>query len=248
MLQTAANAEPAQQTLSQPPTLNPADYRGFVDDPDAVLVRSFRSGDAFAFELLVRRHEQRLLNVARSITKNREDAEDVVQDSFLKAFKHLDSFRGDSRFSSWLTRITINQALMRKRGWRPNTIAIDECGESRRGITICELKANNSTPEELCARREFERLLLDWTSDISEASKRVLKLHAFEQLPDAQIAQLLGITQSAVKARLFRLRRELRKKVDRLRRSAEYFGNVRTKQNRFHCRGLFALSRSGKLI
>jgi RNA polymerase sigma-70 factor (ECF subfamily) len=87
-----------------------------TEDPDVALVRALRSRTATAFNDLVKRHERRLLSAALRITRNREDAEDVVQGSFLNVFRHLDSFRGDSQFATWLTRITINQALMKIRG------------------------------------------------------------------------------------------------------------------------------------
>src|SRR5215510_7252657 len=224
MLQQAiTNAASALAVRNQPsdrPTkLRAAHYR-FVDDPDAALVSSLRARDAMAFDLLVKRHERRLLSVAIRITKNREDAEDAVQDSFLNVFKHLDSFRGASRFRSWLTRITINQALMKIRTKPRKTTSLEELTERKGGVAPCEIKNGAYTPEQLCSQREFERLLFDWTAGMKEGSRRVLELRAVENLADEKIAQVLGLSLSAAKSRLFRARRELRKRMEKHARSA----------------------------
>src|SRR3981081_4690023 len=105
-------------------TSSSADRR--VAEEDAVLVATTKTGDTRAFELLVERHERMIFSLARRMTGNREDAEDVVQQSFQKAFIHLKKFEGESLFSTWLTRIAINEALMllrRKRGSRELSIA-----------------------------------------------------------------------------------------------------------------------------
>src|SRR5215472_18268275 len=135
----ASAREVRNQTSDVPAKLRTTARYRFADDPDAALVSSFRAGNALAFDHLVKRHERRLVNVALRITKNREDAEDVVQDSFLNAFRHLDGFRGDSRFLSWLTRITINQALMTIRTKRRNIMSIDERLEREEGVITCEI-------------------------------------------------------------------------------------------------------------
>src|SRR5215813_4915345 len=116
-------------------------------DADAALVSPLRTGDTSAFEVLVRRHQGRLFKVALRITNNREDAEDAVQDAFLNAFKHLDNFRGDSQFATWLTRITINQALMAMRAKPRNTTSLDEGRETEEGETAYQIPAGGYTPE-----------------------------------------------------------------------------------------------------
>lgn len=226
MLQQAiTNSASAQEARNQSPDgptiLRAGAHCAFADDPDAALVSFLRSGEASAFDLLVRRHERRLLNVAQKITKNREDAEDVVQDSFLNVFKHLDSFRGDSRFLTWLTRITINQALMTVRGKRQNTISLDERHANEEGVTASKIHSGAYTPEQLCLQLEFERLLFDWTAGMKEKSRRVLELRAVADLAEKEIAQVLGLTLSAAKTRLFRARRELRKRMEKHIHSAK---------------------------
>jgi|SRR5215470_4757469 len=220
MLQQAiANPACARQLPNQPADV-PAKLRvaagcKFADDPDAALVSSFRDGDALAFDHLVKRHERRLVNVALRITNNREDAEDVVQDSFLNAFRHLDGFRGDSRFLSWLTRITINQALMTIRTKRRNIMSIDERLEREEGVITCEIKSSGYTPEQLCFQLEFERLLIYWTAGMKEEERQVLELRAVGGLADQEIARVLGLSLSAAKSRLFRARRELRNRMEK---------------------------------
>jgi len=219
------------QPSDRPTKLRAGHYR-FEDDPDAALVNSLRAKEAMAFDLLVKRHERRLLNVAMRITKNREDAEDVVQDSFINVFKHLDSFRGASRFLSWLTRITINQALMKIRTKPRNTASLHELTESTGGLASCEIKNGGYTPEQLCYQREFERLVFHWTAGMKEDSRRVLELHAVEELADEEIAQVLGISLSAAKSRLFRARRELRERMEKHACAAKYSRTARARRKR----------------
>jgi RNA polymerase sigma-70 factor (ECF subfamily) len=123
-----------------------------LTDPDAVLVEALKANPPAAFDDLVKRYRRRLLTVATRITKNREDAEDVVQESFLKVFKKIDSFRGASKFSSWLTRIVINRALMLIRGNTQNFVSIDEGMEVGDRAKRPEMIASGYTPEQLCAR------------------------------------------------------------------------------------------------
>ena len=214
-----ASAQEARNQPSDLPTnLKGPAHCGLKDDPDAALVNSFRAGDALAFDLLVRRHERQLLIVALRITRNREDAEDVVQDSLLNAFKHLNSFRGECRVLSWLTRITINQALMAMRGKSRKTTSLDDHFENEEVIT-CEANSGGYTPEQFCSQLEFERQLFDWTAGMKVESRQVLELRAMGLRQD-EIAQILGLSLSAAKSRVFRARRELRRRIDRNIRSA----------------------------
>src|SRR5436309_9285847 len=117
---------------------------------DLALVHASKSGDVAAFEELVKRYDRKLLRIAQHLTHNREDAEDVVQEAFLKAFQHLDQFRENSKFSTWLIRITLNQSLMKLRKRRPTReVSIDnnfQSDEESRPIDVADLAPN---PEEL---------------------------------------------------------------------------------------------------
>jgi len=124
--------------------------RSFTD-PDAALVEALKAQTPAAFDDLVKRYGRRLLTVAMRITKNREDAEDVVQESFLKVFKKIDSFRCASKFSSWLTQIAINQALMLIRGNTRNFVSIDEgmeVGNRGKGqnLQLAAIRLSSSVP------------------------------------------------------------------------------------------------------
>src|SRR5712671_983506 len=125
------------------------DRRSFAD-PDALLVEALKARNAAAFDDLVKQFGRRLLNVAMKITKNREDAEDVVQEAFLKVFKNIDGFRSCSKFASWLTRIAINQALMMIRGNRQKFVSIDEGTEIETRFASLATAASGCTPEQLC--------------------------------------------------------------------------------------------------
>ena len=197
-------------------------------DPDAALVDSLRAQMPMAFDNLVRRHERRLLNVALRVTNNREDAEDVVQESFLKVFRRLESFRGDSRFATWLTRITINQALMTVRTHTRKFISLHDSLETEDHIVIKEIKARELTPEQLYAQSEFKRLVFDRSAGMKPLSRWVFELRVAD-LSEVEIAQITGLTVSAVKTKLCRARRELRKRIDQYLLSAKMLRIKRTK-------------------
>lgn len=226
MLYLAKSPSPIQDTKEGFAQINESNGFRFVDG-DAALVGSLRSGDRGAFEALAKRHQRRLFRTALNITNNREDAEDAVQDAFLNAFKHLDSFRGDSRFITWLTRITINQALMAMRARPRKTTSLDEGCETEAGTTTYEIAASGYTPEQLCLQREFERVLFTGTAGMSKRLRHVWRLHIIHHLTDREIAHALGVTVMAAKSRLFRARHELRKRMENYTRSVSASRTVR---------------------
>jgi RNA polymerase sigma-70 factor, ECF subfamily len=189
-------------------------------DPDAALVEALKARTPAAFDDLVKRYGRRLLTVAMRITKNREDAEDVVQESFLKVFKKIDSFRACSKFATWLTQIAMNQALMLIRGNTQNFVSIDEGMEVGHRAKRPEITAGGYTPEQLCAQREFEVVLLN-LANVRKSSRRVMELRVKHDLSEIEIAQVLTLTLSAVKARLYRGRLDLREAMSRRLDSAK---------------------------
>jgi len=194
---------PTDQFLTQPSP------KGRVRDEDASLVAGLRTRDQEAFTDLIRRYQRPLLSVALRISKNHEDAEEIIQDAFLRVFQRIESFRGESLFRTWLTRITINEALMKIRKPKRDYVSIDACGEN--GISATkELKAAGYTPEESCAVRELESMGLSLLPKISLASQPVLKLCGQMQLTLAEAAERLRLKPSTVKSRLRRGRKELR--------------------------------------
>ena len=203
-----------------------ANVRSFTD-PDAALVEALKAGTSAAFDDLVKQFGRRLLNVAMKITKNREDAEDVVQEAFLKVFKKIGSFRGASKFSSWLTQIAINQALMLIRRNTQNFVSIDEGTEVGYRAQRPEITAGGNTPEQLCAQREFEVVMLN-LKNVRKSSRGVMELRVKRELSEIEIAQVLNLTLSAVKARLYRGRLDLREVMSRSLDSAKL---ARTRKN-----------------
>jgi RNA polymerase sigma-70 factor (ECF subfamily) len=215
-----------QQTLEEtnapctPGELDRIPDLGSSADPDALLVEALKARTPAAFDDLVKRYGRRLLTAAMRITKNREDAEDVVQESFLKVFKKIDGFRTCSKLATWLTRIAINQALMLIRGNTQNSVSIDEGMEVGNRAKRPEIAAGGYTPEQLCAQREFEVVMLN-LENVRKSSRRVMELRVKHDLSEIEIAQALNLTLSAVKARLYRGRLDLRDAVSRSLDSAK---------------------------
>ena len=181
---------------------------------DEALVAATRRGDAQAFEELVLRHRQKVLAVAQRITKNREDAEDVAQESLHKAFRHLNAFQEKSRFSTWLTRIAMNEAFMVLRRRRGFVEALpDNPDESMRSSAeaFVDLSPN---PEESYLRRERTELLTEAIDRLGSAIRTTILLRDIEERSVEETAQILGTSVSAVKARVFQGRRKLRRTVN----------------------------------
>jgi RNA polymerase sigma-70 factor, ECF subfamily len=178
-------------------------------DPDYALVTAAKRGDAHAFENLVSRHKRRVFAVALRITKNREDSEDVAQESFHKAFLHLGGFQQESQFSTWLTRITLNEAfaLLRRRRRIPEvpSATSDDTVNSVLG-TVVDQRPN---PEESCWRRERADILTRAINRLGPTIRRTIVLREIEDLSIKETARMLDTSVSAVKSRVFRGRREL---------------------------------------
>jgi RNA polymerase sigma-70 factor (ECF subfamily) len=177
---------------------------------DAVLVEAARRHDPDAFEEIVTRYGARILRLARNITRNREDAEEVSQDSFARAFLHVDSFRGDSRFYTWLTRIAINQALMKLRTRRRRELQ-HVYPDTPEEVQFCaEVADDTPTPEQQYSQKELQRILASAMEELPMASREVLQLREVEERSTAETARILGLSISAVKSRMLRGRQKLR--------------------------------------
>ncbi len=182
---------------------------GIDKDSDAALVSATKCGEAHAFEKLAMRHKRRVLAAAQRITNNREDAEDVVQESFHKAYLHLDDFQERSLFSTWLTRIAVNQALMvlrrRRRALEVFPTSPDEGAES-----VSEAFVDRTpNPEESCWRRERAELLSAAINRLSPTIRRTILLRDIEERSVKETARILGASIAAVKSRVSRGRRDL---------------------------------------
>jgi RNA polymerase sigma-70 factor (ECF subfamily) len=201
-----------------------------VATEDAALVASAKAGDARAFELLVARHERKIFLVAQRMTRNREDAEDVVQQSFQNAFIHLKRFAGNSLFSTWLTRIAINEALMllrKRRGAREVPVA-ESNTEDETALPL-DIPDTSPNPEDSCLQREQEQILSVAVSKLTPRMRKAIELRDLGDLSTGETAQVMGLSVAAVKGRLFHGRRRLRKTLKPYVESARKYGTRRGK-------------------
>jgi RNA polymerase sigma-70 factor (ECF subfamily) len=181
---------------------------------DGALVAAVKCGDTQAFEELVLRHKQRVLAVAQRITNNREDAEDVVQESFHKAFLHLDAFQEKSRFSTWLTRIAMNEAFMSLRRKRGIFEVLPESPDNGMQSSSDAFVDQSPNPEESCSQRERTELLTEAISRLGPTIRKAILLRDIEERSVEETAQILGASITAVKARVFQGRRKLRRTLN----------------------------------
>src|SRR5467141_3649149 len=181
---------------------------------DMNLVAAAKNGNKKAFETLVERHEQRIFFVARRITRTREDAEDVVQQSFQKAFTHLRNFEGRSAFSTWLTRIAITEALMflrRSRGLRE--VLIDDLNGNEETATGLEVPDASPDPEASYSRREWAEMLFLAVNELPPGIRRAIQLRELDERSSEETARIMGMSVSALKGRMFHGRRKLRERL-----------------------------------
>ncbi len=181
---------------------------------DNALVAATKRGYTQAFEELVLRHRQRVLAAAQRITNNREDAEDVAQESFHKAFLHLDAFQERSRFSTWLTRIAMNEAFMLLRRRRGVVEVLPESPDDGMKSSSEAFVDHSPNPEESCWRRERTKLLREAINCLGPAIRTTILLRDIEERSVKETAQILGVSITAVKARIFQGRRKLRRTVN----------------------------------
>ena len=173
------------------------------------LVAAAKQGQAEAFATLCQPYARRLIRNAHRITRNHEDAEDALQDAFLSAFIHIKNFDGRSSFSTWLTRIAINSALMtlrKKRSSREIPIGSGELGANTVGWDVPDPSAN---PEKLCAQREKERLLREAICELRPSIRQAVEFQ-LRELSMEETAGMTGVSVTAAKGRLFHGRRALR--------------------------------------
>jgi RNA polymerase sigma-70 factor, ECF subfamily len=186
-----------------------------VDD-ELELVNSSRKGDTTAFSVLVRRYEGKIFRLAMNITQNREDAEDVLQEAFLKAYEHLDQFHGNSKFYTWIVRIAVNQALMKLRKRRSDrSVSLDEQIDTGEDTVVREIAAWDPDPEEQFSRDELHEILAGAIDELAPIYKTVFTLRDVDGLSTEETAEALDLSVPAVKSRLLRARLQLRDKLTR---------------------------------
>jgi RNA polymerase sigma-70 factor (ECF subfamily) len=192
-----------------------------VRDDEAQLVSAAKAGDASAFEELVNRYERKIFRLGMNITQNREDAEDVMQDAFLKSYQNLDRFQGDSRFYTWLVRIAVNEALMKLRKRRPNQVSLDEPLADSDDPIFREIEDWGPSPEQRFAQTELNEILTQVIGELDPIFRVVFLLRDVEGISTEEAAQILGISVPAVKSRLLRARLKLRQKLNKHFRRSE---------------------------
>jgi RNA polymerase sigma-70 factor (ECF subfamily) len=202
---------------------------------DMALVAAARNGNRKAFEILVKRHQQRVFFVARRITRTREDAEDVVQQSFQKAFTHLRTFEGRSAFSTWLTRIAITEALMflrRRRGL--HEVLIDDLNGNNETATVLEVPDSSPDPEAIYSQRERVEMLSLAVNELPAGIRRAIQLRDLDEQSSEETARIMGISVGALKGRMFHGRRKLRERLKHIvepawrsaRKTSQRIGNT----------------------
>jgi RNA polymerase sigma-70 factor, ECF subfamily len=206
------------ETKSESPmlTIENASAPGDPKEPmlkDEALVTQVISGSTSAFEILFQRYQRKMFHVALSRLQNAEDAEDAVQQTFQQAFLHLKSFQGQSRFSTWLTRIAINESLMLLRKRRPGHFSIEDHQNSDDESFVFEIKDRSATPEEQVGQQELRTVLSGAIDELRPILKTVVNLTELGELSTGKTAEVLGVRVGTVKARTFRARRLLRDKI-----------------------------------
>lgn len=177
---------------------------------DDVLVSAAKSGDDSAFAALCERHSKKIVGRTYRITRNWQDAEDALQDSLLKAYIHLKTFEGRCSFSSWLTAIAINSALMILRKKRVLEIPIDTIDDEEKTWRALELQDHAENSESRYARREREEMLSRAVLRLPPIFRDVVQLRTVQECSTNEIAETLGISVAATKSRLARAKASLR--------------------------------------
>jgi RNA polymerase sigma-70 factor (ECF subfamily) len=174
-----------------------------------------KRGDSAAFEFLCKQSASTVFHVAQRMMRNNEDAEDVVQESFQRAFLHLKSFNGDSRFSTWLSRIAINAALMKLRKERhPRDVSLDESAETEQSSSHLDIEEQGPNPEQLYAQKERQRILSEAMNELTPGMRKAIELRELGERSTEETARIMGISVSAVKARVFHGRKRLRERLN----------------------------------
>src|SRR5437868_9800733 len=198
---------------------------------ELALVQAAKGGEVAAFEELVKRYDRNVFRIAQHITQNREDAEDVVQDAFLKAYQNLGQFQGNSKFYTWLVRIAVNEALMKLRKRKSDkTVSMDEDVETEDGSVPREIADWSPNPEQQYKQSELNEILTKTIQGLPAGFRTVFVLRDVEGLSTEETAETLGLSIPAVKSRLLRARLQLRNRLTKFFRQRQQGrdGNGRT--------------------
>jgi len=196
-----------EKVVSSVPTIQ-TNLQQLSDDE---VVRRVLEGETALFEVIMRRYNQRLYRVSRVVLRDDSEAEDVMQDAYVRAYEHLDQFEGRAAFSTWLTRIALHEALARKRRRKP--IQELDAMQEMKGDSMPILKSSKPDPEAETAQAQVRQLLEGAIQSLPEPYRVIVVLREVEEMDVAETAETLGVSESVVKTRLHRahamLRREL---------------------------------------
>jgi RNA polymerase sigma-70 factor, ECF subfamily len=196
------------------PTIQKKATEGVTDE--MALVHAAKGGDLEAFSQLVNRYDRNIFRIAQHITHNEEDAQDVVQDAFLKAYQNLEQFQENSKFYTWLVRIAVNEALMKLRKRRTDrTVSLDEDVETEEGSMPREVADWSPNPEQLYGQSELGDILKKTVQGLPPGFRTVFVLRDVEGLSTEETAEMLNLSVPAVKSRLLRARLQLRERLAR---------------------------------
>ena len=197
------------------PCLTPLSTSPATFDESALVARA-QAGDSEAFGELVSRYQNKIYRLAKHITQNDEDAEDVLQEAFLKAYEHLSGFQGNSKFYTWIVRIAVNEALMKLRKRKSDrTVPLDEPVDTGEEMVNREIAVWEDNPEQRYSHEEMQQILNEAVQDLKPDFRTVFALRDIEELSTEETAEALGISIPAVKSRLLRARLALREKLTR---------------------------------
>ncbi len=183
---------------------------------ELALVQAAKAGDISAFEQLVKRYDRNVFRIAQHITHNREDAEDVVQDAFLKAYENLGQFQGQSKFYTWLVRIAVNEALMKLRRRRTDKIvSLDQDIETEEDTMPREVADWAPNPAQLFDQAQLREILSKTIQGLPPSFRTVFVLRDVEGLSTEETAEALDLSIPAVKSRLLRARLQLRERLNK---------------------------------
>ena len=205
------------------PVNNPAAF----DEQE--LVSRAQAGDNEAFASLVERYQNKIYRLAKNITQNNEDAEDVLQEAFLKAYSHLDSFQRNAKFYTWIVRIAVNEALMKLRKRKSDrTVPLDEPVDTGEETVNREIAVWDDNPEQRYSNEEMQHILNEAVEGLKPDFRAVFALRDIEEMSTEETAEALGISVPAVKSRLLRARLALREKLTRKfkRKGEDVFANL----------------------
>jgi len=190
---------------------------------ESALVARAKAGDDQAFAELVLHYEGRIFRMAKHILQSDEDAEDVLQESFMKAYSGLDNFQGNSKFYTWLVRIAVNEALMKLRKRKSDrSVSLDEQLDTGEDLVAREVAVWDGSPEDRYSQEEIRGILEAAIATLEPIYRVVFQLRDVEELSTEETADALGISVPAVKSRLLRARLQLREKLTRVfRRKGE---------------------------